>query len=54
MFSFIDINECALASDQENICPDDTTDCFNTFGGYICECAPGYEKADTTVIVIFN
>ncbi|CAF0783623.1 unnamed protein product [Rotaria sordida] len=41
-----DIDECKLASTQENICPEDTTSCHNLNGSYLCVCNEGYVKDD--------
>ena len=56
-FSFIDIDECLLSSNKENICPDPTTSCVNNLGSYSCVCKPGYTKANTSVnikILFYN
>jgi Notch-like protein len=44
-----DINECALASSEENICPAQTTTCVDYAGGYRCDCLPGYTKDGASV-----
>jgi hypothetical protein len=46
---FIDINECALSSVNENVCPTQTTTCVNLTGSYSCECLPGYTKNNASV-----
>ncbi|CAF3469005.1 unnamed protein product [Rotaria sp. Silwood1] len=43
-----DIDECAVASTKENICPEDTTSCFNSNGSYSCTCTQGYVKDNSS------
>ncbi len=38
-----------MSSEEENICPNATTECVNSIGSYSCECRPGYTKPTSSV-----